>query len=373
MIVVSAIIVEDESLVLQDIKTMVEGTGFIDVVNTYNNARDALEGAIVLRPQLAFVDIVLPGMDGITLAENLLELIPTLRVVFITAYHEYAVKAFELNALDYLLKPISSRRFQLLVERIIDAANVPRVSGKGSLEIHCFGGLEVKISGRPVRWGRSTAEELFCYLLVNHQVGIHKEVILEELWPDYEPERGLPILQTAVCKLRNIFSSLEGTVQLEYAASKYCLTISDCACDYFLVQDILSRCNEADMDYSQVEKAGQLISKGFLKGQGYLWAMEQEADLRSRLSTVLRTYVARYLAVQDCQNAVRPLRMLLDFVPYDEEGNNQLLRCYAKLDDSVGIVEHYRWLVRILREEYDMEPAVSTRGLYKKLYGERFS
>jgi DNA-binding SARP family transcriptional activator len=65
--------------------------------------------------------------------------------------------------------------------------------------------------------------------------------------------------------------------------------------------------------------------------------------------------------------------MLLDFVPYDEEGNNQLLRCYAKLDDSAGIVEHYRWLVRILREEYDMEPAVSTRGLYKKLYGERFS
>lgn len=368
---IRAIIVEDEELVLQDIRTMVEETGLIDVVKTYANAKDALKEAAVLRPQLAFIDIELPGMDGITLAENLLEAVPALRVVFITAYNEYAVKAFELNAVDYLLKPIGRERFAMMVGRI--ASSLPRVSNRQEqLEIDCFGVMGVRIGGKAVRWGRSKAEELFCYLLIHHKTAVHKEAIIEELWPDYDVHRALPILQTAACQLRNVFSPLQGAVKLEYAASRYCLTVAQGKCDYFFVLDVLEREFAADT-YAAMTEAAQLISRGFFKDQGYLWAVGKEEELKSRMYALLRSHAEHWLSLTDCHSAIRPLKLLLDILPYDETGNNQLLECYARLNDGTGIVEHYRWLVKVLREEYDMEPAVSTRELYKKLYGERFS
>lgn len=362
---ISAIIVEDEKFVLSEIKTMVEETGFINVVNTYNNPLAALAEVDLLRPQLALIDIQMPGMDGITLAERLLEKIPSLEVVFITAHNEYAIKAFELNALDYLLKPINPRRFALLAERVASTIAERNTGPRGLLEIQFFGGLDVKINGQAVKWVRTKAEELFCFLLINHKFAVHKETILEALWSDHDPRRGLSILQTSVSKLRNIFSPLEGVVQLDYASNKYRLNISECSCDYFLVEDILNR--DGARGYTQVEKAGHLIREGFLKGQGYLWAMEKEEQLRAKLSDILRSYVARYGESMDCAGAVGPLKLLLDIVPYDEEANNQLLRCYAKQNDGAGLTEHYQWLVRVLRDEYDIEPAASTRKLYSQL------
>jgi two-component system LytT family response regulator len=373
MTVIEAIVVEDEELILSEIRTMVQATGFINVARAYTDPLEALGEAESLRPQLAFIDIGLPEMDGITLAEKLLERIPALQVVFITAYNRYAVKAFELNALDYLLKPIDQQRFQTMVRRIANTVSEQKQQPQDLLEIQCFGGLEVKVGGQGVKWVRSKAEELFCYLLVNHGIGVHKEALIEVLWPDYDPRRALPLLQTSVCKLRNIFSPLAGKVQLNYAASKYCLTISDAVCDYFFVEDVLGKWAKAGIeDYALVERAGRLIRRGFLKGQGYLWAMEKEEQMRNQLCSVLRILASLCLSNQDWAGAAKLLKLLLEEIPYDEEGNNNLLNCYAQLNNGAGIIHHYQWLQRVLQEDYDMKPAVSTRRLFYKLYGEKY-
>ncbi|HQD19989.1 MAG TPA: response regulator [Bacillota bacterium] len=370
---IRAIIVMEEEQILSAIKEMLKQTGFISVAGAFTDGAVALEQARELLPQLAFIAIELPGMDGLALAENLRQQFPDLLVVFITAYSEYAVRAFDLNAVDYLLRPVNPRRFQVMIERIANTDLGQGINAKETLEIECFGGLAVRIGGKPVKWGRAKAEELFCYLLVNQGSGVHKETILENLWPGYDPHRALPILHTAASKLRNIFAPLEGNIRLEYAASRYCLTIAESKCDYFFVEDVLSKCAAADViNYGAVEKAAQLLCRGFLKDRGYLWAMEKEEEMRAGLCVILQSHVEKCLAKRNMEGMVQPLKLFLNLVPYDEEGNNLLLEYYARLNNGAGLIEHYRWLVKVLREEYDMEPAISTRKLYQELYEEKY-
>ena len=370
---ITAIVVDDERLILSEIEAMVQKTGFIHVAKAYSSAFEALEEVESVRPQVAFVDIEMPELNGMALAEKMLEKDPSIQVVFITAYNQYAVKAFELNALDYILKPINPRRFTKTVKKIASSITVPEGGPEGTLEIQSFGSLEVKIAGKRVKWERSKAEELFGFLLMNIGQPVHKETIIEMLWPDYDPRKAIPILQTSVCKLRNIFAPLKEQVKLDYASSRYCLTFPGCTCELCFVEDVLKNAPIMDREvYPTVERAAKLISKGFLRGQGYLWAVEKDEQLRTRLQGLLKSRADYWLIRENWQGAVKPLKLLLEIVPYDEEANNQLLMCYAKIRDGAGIIDHFSWLAKVLRDDYDMEPALSTRQLYRRLFSEKY-
>ena len=284
---IKAMIVEDEWYTLEDIKAMVEATGFIEVCGAYENPLKALEESKEILPQVAFVDIEMPQMNGLTLAEKLLESNPSLHVVFITAYNQYAVQAFDINALDYIMKPIDIERFSKMAEKLKKVAFVTE-NKKHPLDIQCFGDFEVKIDDIPVKWGRAKAEELFAYLLFNHKRKIHKDVIIEDLWAEYEPPRALVILQTTVYKLRNIFALLKDNVTIEYIGSKYCLSITECSCDLFWVENLLAIYSpENKSTYQYIEQACSLVEKGLLTQHGYLWSYAREAQLNNHFCEIL--------------------------------------------------------------------------------------
>ncbi|GLB32328.1 hypothetical protein LAD12857_42510 [Lacrimispora amygdalina] len=115
---IKTIVLDDEWYNLEEVCELVEKTGFMQVSGKYMNPIQALEDAASLSPQVAFIDIEMPEMDGLSFAEKLLEIQPEVMVVFVTGWNHYAVKAFELNALDYVMKPIKEERFLKLAEKI---------------------------------------------------------------------------------------------------------------------------------------------------------------------------------------------------------------------------------------------------------------
>jgi|GEM_PF-1942209 len=115
---IDAIVLDDEWYNLEEVCSLVERTGFMRVTGRYMDPLAALEEAPSLCPQAAFIDIEMPGMDGLAFAEHLLQIHPGVMLVFITGWNQYAVRAFELNALDYVMKPINAERFQRLVEKL---------------------------------------------------------------------------------------------------------------------------------------------------------------------------------------------------------------------------------------------------------------
>ncbi|MFN4234087.1 MAG: LytR/AlgR family response regulator transcription factor [Bacteroidia bacterium] len=116
-----ALIIDDERLARQELKKLLEKYPEIEIIGECTNAVEALERIPVLNPELIFLDIQMPEMTGFQLLEKLDE-VP--KVIFVTAYDEYALKAFEYNALDYLLKPIQSERLDETIKKVINEKNL---------------------------------------------------------------------------------------------------------------------------------------------------------------------------------------------------------------------------------------------------------
>ncbi|MCE3229273.1 MAG: two component transcriptional regulator, LytTR family [Bacteroidetes bacterium] len=118
-----AIIVDDERLARQELKNLLANYKEVEVIAECADAVQASEKIAELKPDVIFCDIQMPGKTGLQLAE---EISATIDVVFITAHDEHAIKAFELNAFDYLLKPIQPQRLAETIKKL----SVKETSGK---------------------------------------------------------------------------------------------------------------------------------------------------------------------------------------------------------------------------------------------------
>ena len=114
---ISCIIIEDERLAQDVIKSHLQKAGRFNLLGVYRNAPEAKEALEKQQVDLIFLDIQLPGMTGLNFLRSLSN--PPL-VVFTTAYPEYALESYEFNVIDYLLKPISYERFSKTIDKIID-------------------------------------------------------------------------------------------------------------------------------------------------------------------------------------------------------------------------------------------------------------
>jgi len=123
-----ALIVDDERLARVELKRLLTPFKEIKVVGEAVNAEDALAKISELSPELIFLDIQMPGKNGFELLEEL-DSVPT--VVFTTAYDEYALKAFEYNAMDYLLKPIEPKRLEDTVKKLIEKSRKAKTTEAG--------------------------------------------------------------------------------------------------------------------------------------------------------------------------------------------------------------------------------------------------
>jgi two-component system LytT family response regulator len=111
-----ALIIDDERLARNELRRLLENFPKINIVGEAANAEEALNLIDELQPELLFLDIQMPGKNGFELLEAIEGKVP--EVIFTTAYDEYALKAFEFNALDYLLKPIDIQRLTEAIQRV---------------------------------------------------------------------------------------------------------------------------------------------------------------------------------------------------------------------------------------------------------------
>ncbi|HEY0029802.1 MAG TPA: LytTR family DNA-binding domain-containing protein [Bacteroidia bacterium] len=122
-----AIIIDDERLARQELKSLLSAYSEIQVVGEAANVEAGIESIKQLKPDVIFLDIQMPGKNGFELLE---EISGVPDVVFVTAYDEYAIRAFEVNALDYLLKPVQPNRLAETVKKILNRENSEKGEAK---------------------------------------------------------------------------------------------------------------------------------------------------------------------------------------------------------------------------------------------------
>ena len=122
-----ALIVDDEPLARANIAALLARGAGIQVVGQCGSAEDAIAAIAAVKPDLVFLDVEMPECDGFELLERLGPVLP-FAIVFVTAHHQFALRAFEVGALDYLMKPFDDQRFQRVLERVKQRLRVPGAS-----------------------------------------------------------------------------------------------------------------------------------------------------------------------------------------------------------------------------------------------------
>jgi DNA-binding LytR/AlgR family response regulator len=117
-----AVLVDDDVLSLEALEFILNKTREIGIVGKYTDPLEALETIKRLRPELVFLDIEMPELDGFSAAREIGALGIDTRIIFASVYEQYALKAFEIAAVDYLVKPFSESRVQLTVDRLLKKA-----------------------------------------------------------------------------------------------------------------------------------------------------------------------------------------------------------------------------------------------------------
>jgi two-component system LytT family response regulator len=154
----TCIIVDDEKLARDLLKEYLENYPEIEVLGEADQGTDAVEKIDKLKPDIVFLDVQMPGMTGFDVLEDI-EHEPY--VIFVTAYDQYAIKAFEKNAVDYLLKPLDEERFRNAVNRALkrktlehssieDLLSSMKSERKGSYDTHIFVQKSEKLFNLPV-------------------------------------------------------------------------------------------------------------------------------------------------------------------------------------------------------------------------------
>ena len=114
---IRTILVDDEKLAIQGLQLRLEKFPDVEIIDTCSNGREAIRKIKTEKPDLVFLDIQMPGFDGFSVVKGVMEIEPPL-IVFVTAYQEHAIRAFEANAVNYLMKPVEEDQLADTLERV---------------------------------------------------------------------------------------------------------------------------------------------------------------------------------------------------------------------------------------------------------------
>lgn len=195
-----AIAVDDRKLPLEALIEAIQEAAPDIELTSFRNPLDALAWEGIRGIDVAFVDIDMPGMNGIEFAHKLKLINPKVNIIFATGYSEYAGDAMGLHASGYLMKPITPEK----VRHELDDLRHP-VEGTRSrrLFVRCFGNFEVFVDGKPLAFERSRTKELLAYLVDRRGAVVANNEIEAVLWEDAASERSVhSYMRTLTADLR---------------------------------------------------------------------------------------------------------------------------------------------------------------------------
>jgi two-component system LytT family response regulator len=114
---IRTLLVDDEKLAIQGLQLRLEPYSDVEIIGTCANGREAIRAIKTEKPDLVFLDIQMPGFDGFSVVKGVMEIEPPL-FVFVTAYEEHAIRAFEANAVNYLMKPVDEDKLADTLDRV---------------------------------------------------------------------------------------------------------------------------------------------------------------------------------------------------------------------------------------------------------------
>lgn len=370
-----AILIDDEKPALVHLENLLNKDGSIEVVGKYTFAQAGIDHLKRDKTDMVFLDIGMPEINGLEAAEYIQQIDHKIKIIYITAYSEYALEAFELNALDYVLKPIVPVRFQKTLDRIRDtipsSSTIKVEETSDVVEVLCFKRLTLQDGhpdGKKLKWRTMKAQELFAFLLHHKSEWVSKEKIIDALWPEYTEEKATTHLHTSVYQIRKLLKEWGITTKLEYAQEGYRLNQEGISNDV----DRFEAGIQVDKDYAedcyhQNERLLSLYRGDYLEEHDYPWASIRRQTLLQAYMNLLFTTAQYEIDHNREQQAIQRLLGAWQKDPYSEEICRLLMTAYARIGHYAVLTSCYKNFVNLLQHDLAIEPDHETVQLYLRL------
>lgn len=175
--------IDDEKNALEYIVRKIKSAEPDAEVLSFDNAKAAIESAQKIKFDVAFMDIQMPEMDGITLAKQFKKINPKSNMIFVTGYSEYTMDAFSVDASGYLLKPATKDQVRHALDNLRYPLEVP---GGPKVCVQCFGNFEIFVDQKPVHFKYSKSKEVVAYLVDRKGALCSNSEVIVNLWEDDE-------------------------------------------------------------------------------------------------------------------------------------------------------------------------------------------
>lgn len=361
-----AILVDDERLALMQLRKMLTEITGVEVLDSFMDPSQAIQMVGELQPDVAFLDMHMPEIYGLKTAEMMQEVCPHIEIVFITAHDEYAIQAFELNALDYVLKPLRRERLVRTVQRLQQNVNSRKKdveeAAEASTLIRCFQTLQIEVPGlgaEAYKWRTSKAEELFAYLLHHRGQLVRKGVLLELLWPSFDLKKATTHLYTTIYQVRQDLKRMDAAIEIRSVSMKdsYILDAANVRIDVEEWERDLARLDSVNAhNVHDHQRLMNLYAGDYLADFDYLWAENERQRLRTiwlQHAQLLGDFYAEHDMLSE---AIHVYHQVQQQYPYYEDSYFSLMRLYERLEERAAVEEQYNRLSIILEEEMDTVP-----------------
>jgi len=365
------VVVDDEKKAIERFERLIADDEKTILVASFTNPLEAIDYIRKQPVDIVFADIEMPEVNGLELAETITGINPSIDVVFVTAYSQYAIQAFQVQAVGYLLKPLEIEDIRKQINQILQRREL-RKSGtkKEKCKIQCLGHFLCYRNDKEfVNWRTAKAEELLGFLLHYRGKPVAKEKIIDTLWPDMDPKKASQNLHSNLHYVREMLKTIGFEDIIERNRESYRLNMDYIDCDMIhfmaLIEEIAV--TEEFLDIASFEKVDKLYGGTYFEDKTYDWAETNRQWLQSQfISTKLKQgdYYKKNKAVS---KAISVYKSIIHLSPIVEDAYIELAEVYFEQGDMASVVQCYKTCETVLKEELDVETSMRFKNLMAKI------
>jgi len=324
-----AILVDDEKASLDRMEFLLNNAGGVSVVGKFGLVSEAIAQAAPLSPNLIFMDIEMPGINGLDAAGEIRSRCPGAEIIFVTAHDQYALDAFDQGAIGYLLKPVSTGRLLKVLERCIRLFDKDKTAASQPFHLKVLGSMELyDDNGRLIRWRTQKTKELFAYFCHAQGQPVPRYRLIDDLWPELTPNQAQKLFHTTLYYLRNMLKELRFPNMVSYGDGRYWLKMERVSTDLSQLEGVLY--NRARLRASEELLAA--YPGDYFETEYYGWAESRRNELRSAYIALLEELLEEFR--DTAKESLMQRLIALD--PYREKHYKRLALYHREAGDGAA-------------------------------------
>ncbi|MEK5233266.1 response regulator [Lysinibacillus sp. FSL K6-0232] len=370
---IRAILLDNEPLALHYFQNKLQAFQQIQVIQAFTSVESFLNELPMIEFDVIFLEVKLQELSGLEIADIVKTDRPYISIVFITSYQEFALQAYEIGGLDYLLKPINHTRLAKTVARIEHEFSIQQMLQQNThtiLNVQCFDQFAVYSNNRLVPFKTEKTKELFAYFILHPNIPIHRDYLIEILWPELDYVRAKSNLHTALSYLRKALNTIGYDNCIIFSNKYYIFEKPNILCDLYDFQKFHEEFTKLKSPpISLIHQCLAIYKNGLFVYDDYEWATTYKDKLTKSYIELLEKGF-QITVFSDTEKAMDFLNRLLEYDPYNEQKLEHYLYTLIQAGLHKQAYEVFQTYRQKLKEDLALAPSSTLLEISKKLFAQ---